>query len=205
VTARGAIGDVARIVRHGPEQLAHPWRLRAAVRRISRRPPPQFVLVVCHGNIYRSPYAAALLRHRLPPLVGNHVRVVSAGFVEPGRSCPGEVLHVAATRGVDLSGHRSRLLVPSDVYAADLVLVMDATQRWGIRALFGRSNNDIIMLGDLDPQRIETREVQDPFSQPKEVLERSYSRIERCIDEVIRAVSATVQRVPDSQSGRPVG
>jgi protein-tyrosine phosphatase len=103
---------------------------------------------------------------------------------------------VAAAHGVDLSAHRSRLLVPSDVYAADLVLVMDATQRWGIHAVFGRSDPAVLMLGDLDPLPIQTRGVEDPFGKPKDVLERSYARIERCIDEVVRAVSTA-----RSQSG----
>ena len=54
-TASRALRSVARTVRRVPERVAHPWRQRSAVRRLSRRPPPQSVLVVCHGNICRSP------------------------------------------------------------------------------------------------------------------------------------------------------
>jgi protein-tyrosine-phosphatase len=100
-------------------------------------------------------------------------------------------VEVAATRGLDLSGHRSRLLVPPDVSTADLILVMDTTQRWGVRALFGRTSEDVFLLGDLDPGPIETREIRDPFDQPREAFEESYSRIERCIAEFIRAVSVS--------------
>jgi protein-tyrosine-phosphatase len=180
------------MVQRAYERLAHPLRLRAAVRRLSRRPPPQFVLVVCHGNICRSPYAAAFLRSRLPPLV----RVASAGFMGPGRPCPDVAVEVAAARGLDLSGHRSQLLAPPEVYAADLIVVMDTTQRWGIRALFGRLGNDVLLLGDLDPEPIETREIRDPVEQPKEVFDLSYSRIERCVEELVRAVSISAQHLP---------
>jgi protein-tyrosine-phosphatase len=183
---------VLRMLRRAPDRFVHPLRLRAAVRRLRRRPPPQHVLVVCHGNICRSPYAAALLRDGLRALVGDGVRVASAGFVLPGRSCPALAVEVAATRGLDLSGHRSQLLVPPEVATADLILVMDTTQRWGVRALFGRTSEDVLLLGDLDPGPIETREIRDPFDQPREVFEESYSRIERCVAEFIRAVSVSV-------------
>jgi protein-tyrosine phosphatase len=181
-------------------------RLRAAVRRLSRRPPPQFVLVVCHGNICRSPYAAALLRRRLLPLMGNRGRVESAGFIAPGRPCPDAAVEVAATRGLDLSGHRSQLLAPPEVHAADLILVMDTTQRWGIRALFGRNGHDVLLLGDLDPEPIETRAIRDPVEQPKEVFELSYSRIERCVGELVRAVSSRAPpQGPRGQHGEQSG
>jgi protein-tyrosine-phosphatase len=82
------------------------------------------------------------------------------------------------------------------VYAADLILVMDTTQRWAIRALFGRSSHDVLVLGDLDSEPIETREIRDPVEQPREVFELSYSRIERCVGELIRAVAIRAQRAP---------
>jgi protein-tyrosine-phosphatase len=103
---------------------------------------------------------------------------------------------VAAARGFDLAGHRSQLLASPEVYAADLILVMDTRQRWAVRMLFGRTRHDVLLLGDLDPEPIETREIRDPVEQPKEVFELSYSRIERCVGELARAVATSVQRVP---------
>ena len=194
---------VARTVRRAQERLAHPLRRRAAVRRVSRHAPPQVVLMVCHGNICRSPYAAALLRRSLAPLVGDRIRVASAGFVRPGRPCPGVAVEVAAARGLELSMHRSQLLAGPEVFAADLILVMDPTQRRAIRAIFGRSSNDVLVLGDFDPEPIVTREIRDPVEQPKEVFELSYSQIERCVGELVRAVSLSVQRAASlTPSGR---
>jgi protein-tyrosine-phosphatase len=196
LTAMRIVRRIAREVRRASDRVAHPLRHRAAVRRLTRRPRPQVVLVVCHGNICRSPYAAALLRRRLPPLLGSDVRVTSAGFVGPGRPSPDVAVEVAAVRGVDLSGHRSQLLAPPEVSAADLIVVMDTTQQWGIRALFGRQQHDLVMLGDLDPEPITTREILDPFELPKEAFELSYARIDRCIAEFVRAVSLSVQPAP---------
>ena len=185
------MGAVARTVQRAYERKVHPLRLRAARRRLSQRSLPEFVLVVCHGNICRSPYAAALLRRRLPP----HVRVGSAGFTEPGRACPDVAQEVAAARDVDLSLHRSQLLTPTGVFGADLILVMNTTQQWAVRALFGCNSRDVVLLGDLDPEAIEMREIRDPNEQPKEVFESSYSRIERCVGELVRSMPFNTTQV----------
>jgi len=57
-----------------------------------------------------------------------------------------------------------------------------------------RHRRDVVILGDFDPGRIETREIRDPVEQPKEVFELSYARIDRCIGEFVRAVSVSAQR-----------
>ena len=159
------------------------------MRRLNRRPAPGSVLVVCHGNICRSPYAAAVLNSRLASLAGDHVQVASAGFVQPGRPSPDAAVAVAAARGFDLSGHRSHVLAAPEVFSADLILVMSAAQHWAIRALFGRRGHDVIILGDLDPEPIEAREILDPVEQPKEIFALSYSRIDRCIGEFVHATA----------------
>jgi len=79
------------------------------------------ILFVCHGNICRSPFAAALASRRLP---GYHVE--SAGFTDsPGRGTPEEILKVAWAKHIDLSGHASARITKEQVDRADLILVMD--------------------------------------------------------------------------------
>jgi len=48
----------------------------------------------------------------------------------------------------------------------------------------------VIILGDLDPLRVERREIRDPYDQERIVYERSFDRIERCVEVVGRAVGA---------------
>jgi protein-tyrosine phosphatase len=126
--------------------------------------------------------------------MGDAVRIASAGFIGAGRPCPDVAVDVAATRGLDLSGHRSQLLASADVHAADLIVVMDQTQRRALSAMFGRGSRDVLILGDLDPEPIETRAIQDPAEQSKEVCEQSYSRIERCVRQLVHAVAPRLQR-----------
>lgn len=175
---RPVVAGLLTRVRRTPDRLLHPFRRRKALDALRRRPRPRMLLVVCHGNICRSPFAAALLRRALGP---RGVRVESAGFVGPDRAAPPNAVVVAARRGVDLSDHRSRLLTADVVGAADLLVVMEAQQGRAVCDRFGRWPRDVIVLGDLDPGPIETRTIQDPIEQGPDVFEASYARIERCV------------------------
>ncbi len=89
-------------------------------------PPPVNVLVVCVGNVCRSPLAERLLRLRLDTLLGDAsgaVHVTSAGV----RALVGAPMdaHAAAELlrlGGDPSGFASSQVTPAVVGAADLVL-----------------------------------------------------------------------------------
>lgn len=83
---------------------------------------PFRVLVVCTGNLYRSPLAEFLLRHRL----FEHqqmIRVSSAGTLAVARRPMAEaVADFLLERGVQPSGTGSRRLTKEMVETADLVL-----------------------------------------------------------------------------------
>jgi protein-tyrosine-phosphatase len=165
-----------------PDRLLHARRRHAALASLLARQPPARVLVVCNGNMFRSPFAAAALRR----VAGPRVQVESAGFLGPGRATPRDALSAAAGRGVDLSAHRSQLITGPLVQWADLIVVMDAAQRRTLCDRFGCRERDILILGDLDPERITTRGIEDPVEQSVEVCRRVYARIERCVAELVR-------------------
>ncbi|MGH9041744.1 MAG: hypothetical protein ACRDZ3_16115 [Acidimicrobiia bacterium] len=81
------------------------------------------ILVVCTGNICRSPVGAVLLAARLEEL-GVSAHVHSAGFASPGRPVPDHGLAVMAARGFDTSSHRSRRLSAELARPADLIVAM---------------------------------------------------------------------------------
>jgi protein-tyrosine phosphatase len=79
--------------------------------------------VICTGNINRSPMGEVLLRERLAAR-GVEARVASVGTrATLGPAAP-EVVGLVAELGLDLSGHRSRQLVPEHLAGTDLVLGM---------------------------------------------------------------------------------
>jgi protein-tyrosine phosphatase len=172
------VARILRLGRHAPDRLLHPLRRRAARAELTRRIAPSSLLVICHGNICRSPFAAAVLRARL---AGTGVCVESAGFFGPGRRSPGTAIEAARQWHQDLRAHRSQLLTIDLVRAMDLLIVMDATQRRDVCDRFGRHPRDVFLLGDFDPQPIDTRAIRDPIEQPLAVYEQVYARIEQCI------------------------
>nr|MBS1901061.1 low molecular weight phosphatase family protein [Actinomycetota bacterium] len=97
------------------------------------------VLVVCTGNICRSPLAEALLRTRF---AGSGLRVHSAGtHALPGVPMTDPAQQVARARGVPpalAAEHRSRVLTEPLLDDADLILTMTAEQRDYAVQLFPR-------------------------------------------------------------------
>jgi protein-tyrosine phosphatase len=81
------------------------------------------VLIVCTGNLYRSPVAAGLLRQRLAGLCRAAIRVTSAGTAAvPGTPVPTAVAAALQFRGGDLAEPVTRRLTAELVERADLVL-----------------------------------------------------------------------------------
>ena len=177
-------GPRLRRLRGVPDRLLHPIRRRAALAALAARQPPSRVLVVCTGNIFRSPFAAAVLHREAG---SRRWAIVSAGLIGPGRPAPATALSAAKAHGVDLTAHRSGLVTGPMAQWAELIVVMERHQRREICQRFGRRPQDILLLGDLDPEGAERRAIEDPFDQPLEVCLRSYARIERCVKELVRA------------------
>lgn len=149
---------------------------------------PGGVLFVCHGNICRSPYAAAVFRSHLGPHAAQVIRVRSAGFVGPTRPAPRHAVDEAAARGIDLREHRSHRLTAQEVRAAELVVVMEPRQVRPLRDLYA-SAVPVVVLADLDPEPDGGRVIVDPVDQPRAVFAASYDRIDRCVVMLSAAVA----------------
>lgn len=179
---------IARTLRHLPDRLAHARRRRRAVQRLRERGESGTVHFICLGNINRSAYAAAAYRRAMASRGRHNVRVVSAGFIGPGRPSPELAQAEAERRGLDLSGHRSRLLEPAQVGPDDLVVVMTPKQVQQAREVLGPASTELLVLGDLDPVPIVRRLIQDPYGHPAEVFERVFDRIDRCVEQLADAL-----------------
>lgn len=89
---------------------------------------PVHVLMVCTGNICRSPAAELLLASALGGDSG--IVVGSAGTAAPeGSPISATVADLLRADGIDASGHRARWLTEEDVRSADLVLGMTRDHR----------------------------------------------------------------------------
>jgi protein-tyrosine phosphatase len=172
------------------DRTLHTARRARARRRLRSLRNPSSILVICQGNICRSPYAEAALR-RADLLRDRNIVVRSAGFVGPGRPAPPEALAVAGRRGLDMGAHESRLMELRELRSTDLLVVMDRRQQRSVAAMANRPRRDVLLLGDLDPEPIRKRTVRDPWGQEEPVFEEVYDRIDRCVAELARELNAS--------------
>jgi low molecular weight protein-tyrosine phosphatase len=92
------------------------------------------ILVICTGNICRSPIAEGLLRDALHRRFGDgSPEVSSAGTsgLEGSRAIP-ESVQAAAEMGIDIGDHVARRLTPAMADASDLLLCMATEHRDGL-------------------------------------------------------------------------
>ena len=117
MTARPAavrqLRAVARVLRYRVvrEDLWHEWRRRRAGSIALPGGPIRRVMVICHGNICRSPYAAELLARR-----SGGLEVRSAGLeASEGKPAEPGARRIAKRRGIDLDAHGAHRLEDPDV------------------------------------------------------------------------------------------
>ena len=113
-TARIAEPTIGRLLRWAPiRRVLHRRALRAW--RAADAP-----LILCFGNINRSPFAAELARRR----AGS--RASSAGFYpQAGRPSPPLTVTGAQARGVDLAAHRSAIVSDAQLADAPAIFIFD--------------------------------------------------------------------------------
>lgn len=127
------------------------------------------ILVVCHGNICRSPVGEALLRRHLP----GH-RISSAGIgalVDNGVDAQAAAL--ASEEGLDVSQHRARQLTEHMIQEADLVLVMSQGQRKAIGEKYPAVMGKTMLFGQwVDDGQSDGagKEIPDPFNKSRDVF-----------------------------------
>jgi protein-tyrosine-phosphatase len=129
---------------------------------------PRRILVLCYGNICRSPYAERLLREALQSFP---FEIRSAGFYpEPGRSSPESFMEVVATRGIDLESHRSVLAGADLMEWADVLLIMDRINWQQVRTQGKKYLSKTVWLGSWGPGDCPL-EIDDPYGKPPERIQ----------------------------------
>lgn len=133
------------------------------------------LLVICYGNIYRSPFVAAYLSRFLGTQRRSFVR--SAGFhPRSGRRCTEEfVEYVQGRFEIDLSIHRSNTVSQADVDWADGIIVMDRHNWHGLAAMGRGSQEKAIWLGTLVED--EGVEIADPYDKPRKEMIKIVDRL----------------------------
>lgn len=127
---------------------------------------PVRVLMVCTGNICRSPTAEGVLRRQATQAgLAHRLEIDSAGTTDyhAGEAPDRRSQHHALRRGVDLSAQRARALRASDFGHFDWLLAMDRGHLAELRRRCPPEHQHRLrLLMDFAPQATE-REVPDPY------------------------------------------
>ena len=127
---------------------------------------PYRVLMVCLGNICRSPTAEGVLRHlAAKEAPGLALEVDSAGTADYHIGAPPDARsqRAALRRGIDIGSLRARQVVADDFARFDLILAMDKENLRELQALQPRNSHAAVKLFlDYAPD-MGSRDVPDPY------------------------------------------
>ena len=140
------------------------------------------ILVVCVGNICRSPMAEALFKSALREEDGLTVESAGLGALV-GHPADDFVLELMEELGEDVSEHRARQIHPDMVRDADLVLVMEAGHKRAIDDADPTARGKVHRLGEW-----QDRDINDPYRQPKEAFADA-------LEEIQEGVAAWVDKI----------
>ncbi|HRH50257.1 MAG TPA: low molecular weight protein-tyrosine-phosphatase [Panacibacter sp.] len=146
------------------------------------------ILMVCLGNICRSPLAEGILQHKADA-AGLNWKVDSAGTGNYHISMQPHQLSqkVAKQNGVDISYQKARQFVKEDMLAFDKIYVMDADNYNNVkhmsRELWNAGKTDLL-LNELYPG--ENRGVPDPWSENEEAYHKVFAMIDKACDVIIK-------------------
>lgn len=130
------------------------------------------ILLVCRGNVCRSPTAAVILRHRL----GGSVQIESAGIAaHEGLPIDALAAEVLADHGLDAAPHRSQRVTPELLRDADIVMVMERRHEVTLRAEVPEATGKIFLLD----KWVAGRDIPDPYRRSRGTFERVYQMIEQ--------------------------
>lgn len=133
------------------------------------------ILIVCIGNICRSPTAESLMRDAL---ARSDIKVSSAGLgalvdspIEPTARL------VLEEHGHPPFEHKATQLTPQAVSEADLILVMEQRHINGVLKVAPEARGKIVLLGKWQ----DNREISDPYRQGKAAFVHAYALIEEAV------------------------
>jgi protein-tyrosine phosphatase len=127
------------------------------------------ILILCIGNICRSPMAEGMLKRALP---GCAVRSAGLGALI-GKPADPLAVQLMAEQGIDISEHRAQQVSASLVSQAELILVMDLEQKKYIETQYVGARGKVYRLAEAGKV-----DIPDPYREGIESFRVAHSLIE---------------------------
>lgn len=133
------------------------------------------ILVVCVGNICRSPIGERVLQKLLPTK-----HIASAGIAVErsrlvGKSADETAVNVAEENGIDVKDHQSQQITPQLCAQYDLILVMEKGHIEALTQISPEARGKTMLFG----QWVGQQDIPDPYRQSREAFEHAYKLIDK--------------------------
>ncbi|MCO6524962.1 MAG: hypothetical protein J6562_08060 [Candidatus Schmidhempelia sp.] len=129
------------------------------------------ILVVCVGNICRSPIGERLFKK-----IYNNKRITSAGLAAlVDKPADPKSVEVAKKYGLSLEGHKAQQLTKELCLNHDLILVMENRHVEGVCHIAPEVRGKVMLFGHW----LNRQEIPDPYRQDKQAFEHAYSLLQQ--------------------------
>lgn len=136
------------------------------------------LLIVCIGNICRSPMGEALFAHALSEKFPG-VEISSAGIAAMVSSPADKMAYeLMLQRGIDISTHRARQITSGILFGSDLILTMSTEQQLQIEAQYPGTRGRVHRLGKWGEY-----DIPDPYKRPQLIFEQALALIDQSVHE----------------------
>ncbi|PSJ17960.1 low molecular weight protein-tyrosine-phosphatase [Nitrosomonas supralitoralis] len=137
------------------------------------------MLVVCVGNICRSPMAEGLFKQTFIEAGKSECRVSSAGLSAlVGHAPDPNACQLMINKGIDISAYRACQLNQEMIRRSELILVMELSQKQTIEANEPTARGKIFRLGEWG-----NFDIADPYQKEMHFFERTFSLIEEGVSQ----------------------
>lgn len=139
------------------------------------------ILVVCVGNICRSPTGERLLKSALPDK-----KIASAGLgALVGEAADETASSVASEHGVSLDGHVAQQLTSGMCRDYDLILVMEKKHVDQVNRINPSVRGKTMLFGHW----LNQQEIADPYKKSRDAFEAVYGLLENAAQKWVNALS----------------
>ncbi|MBN3050483.1 protein tyrosine phosphatase [Pectobacterium brasiliense] len=139
------------------------------------------ILVVCVGNICRSPTGERLLKQALPTK-----KIASAGLgALVGKPADAMATEVASHHDLSLEGHEAQQLTSALCRQYDLILVMEKGHIDGVSRIAPEVRGKTMLFGHW----LNQQEIVDPYRKSREAFEFVYSQLEQSAQKWVQALN----------------